>query len=124
MSSSIAKAPAFVRFLDKIYEAYKDKEEIWFYLDNGPVHKARLVKEWLKEHPKVKIRWMPSYSPNLNPQELVWGYDRRKYLNNHVFASARQLRMGLDWFVRRLNPHTVRSVASLIPIEALLSFQV
>lgn len=124
MSSSIAKAPALIMFMEKVLEAYQDKEEIWIYLDNGPVHKSRLLKKWLEMHPKVKIKWMPSYSPDLNPQEQIWGYDRRKFLNNQVFTSARQLRMKLSWFVRRMKPDVVKRVASLIPIEALLSFQV
>ncbi|EQD56667.1 transposase [mine drainage metagenome] len=124
MSSKVAKSVAFIMFLEKILRTYRKMREIWLYLDNGPVHKSRLVKMWLELHPKVKVRWMPPYSPDLNPQELVWNYDRRKYLNNRVFANAMQLRMGLNWFVRRLQPSTVRSVASLIPIEALLSFQV
>ena len=124
MSSHIAKAPALIMFLEKIILTYAEKEEIWIYLDNCAVHKSRLVKEWLKTHPKVKVRWMPSYSPNLNPQEYMWGYSRKKFLNNCVFAGAKQLRMRFDWFIRRLEPDAVKSVASLIPIEALLSFQV
>lgn len=124
LSSKIAKAPALIKFMEKVLNVYADREEIWIYLDNGPVHKSRLLKEWLKAHQKVKIRWMPPYSPNLNPQELIWGYDRRKFLDNCVFTNERQLRMKLSWFVRRMKPDIVKSVASLIPIEALLSFQV
>lgn len=62
MSSSIAKAPALIRFMEKVLRVYAKKKEIWTYLDNGPVHKSRLFKEWLKSHPNVKVRWMPSYS--------------------------------------------------------------
>ena len=104
--------------------AYRDKREILIYLDNGPVHKSKLVKLWLTLYPKVKLRWMPPYSPDLNPQELVWCHDRRKFLNNHEFDYEKQLAMKLSWFVRRLKPDVVKGVASLIPIEALLSFQV
>ena len=124
MSSHIAKASALIMFLEKIIKVYAEKDEIWIYLDNCAVHKSKLVKEWLKAHPKVRIRWMPSYSPSLNPQEAMWGYGRKKFLNNCVFDNARQLRMRFSWFIRRLEPSVVRSVASLIPIEALLSFQV
>lgn len=124
MSSSIAKAPALIKFVKKVYDAYADKEEIWIYLDNGPVHKSKLLKKWLETHQKIRIKWMPSYSPNLNPQEQIWGYDRKKFLNNQVFANARELRMKMSWFVRRMEPDVVKSVASLIPIEALLSFQI
>lgn len=113
-----------VRFLEKVANAYQNKREIWIYLDNGPVHKSKLVKLWLSLHPKVKLKWMPPYSPDLNPQELVWCHDRRKFLNNHEFGDGKRLAMELSWFVRRLKPDVVKSVASLIPIEALLSFQV
>ena len=122
--TKIAKAPAMIRFLDKVLKKYRNKREIWIYLDNGPVHKSKLVKLRLSLHPKVKIRWMPSYSPDLNPQELMWCHDRRKFLNNHEFTDGKQLAMKLSWFVKKLEPRVVRSVCSLIPIESLLSFQV
>jgi len=124
MTSTIAKAPAFVKFLDKTYQIYSDKKEIWLYIDNGPVHKSGLAKEWLEKHPRMKLKRFPPYSPDLNPQEQAWGYDRKKFLNNHVFENGRQLSMALHWFVRRLKPDTIKSVCSLVPIEALLSFQV
>ena len=124
MTSTIAKAPAFIKFLDKTYQVYSNKKEIWLYIDNGPVHKSILVKEWLDKHLRMKLKRFPPYSPDLNPQELVWGYDRKKFLNNHVFENARQLSMSLHWFVRKLKPDVVKGVCSLIPIEALLSFQV
>ncbi len=124
LATKFAKAPAMVRFLEKVANAYQNKREIWIYLNNGPVHKSKLVKLWLTLHPKVKLRWMPPYSPDLNPQELVWCHDRRKFLNNHEFDYEKQLAMKLSWFVRRLKPDVVKGVASLIPIEALLSFQV
>ena len=124
VTTKIAKAPGLVKLLEKIDRFYSDKREIWIYLDNLPVHKSGLVKRFLDTHPRIKLRFMPPYSPDLNPQEQVWGYDRRKFLNNQVFTNARELRMRLSWFVRRLEPDVVRSVASLIPIEALLSFQV
>lgn len=124
MTSTIAKSPSFIKFLDKIYAAYPNQRQIWLYTDNGPVHKSGLVKGWLEKHPRMKLKRFPTYSPDLNPQEQVWGYDRKKFLNNNVFESARQLSWGLHKFVRRLDPEVVRSVCSLIPIEALLSFQV
>ncbi|MCL5105930.1 MAG: IS630 family transposase [Candidatus Marsarchaeota archaeon] len=124
LATKIAKAPSMIRFLEKVAKVYRNKREIWIYLDNGPVHKSELVKLWLSLHPKFKVKWMPLYSPNLNPQELIWCHDRQKFLNNREFINRKQLAMKLSWFVRRLKPETVKSVASLIPIEALLSLPV
>jgi transposase len=124
MSSIIAKAPALVRFLEKVDARYRNMKEIWIYLDNGPVHKSKLVKKYMEEHPRIKLKFISPYSPDINPQEQIWNYDRKKFLNNNQFVNAKQLSMRLSWFVRRLKPDVVKSVASLIPIEALLSFQV
>lgn len=124
LQSTLAKAPALIEFLDKVYLTYRHKREIWLYLDSGPVHKSKLFKEWTDKHPTVKIKRTPTYSPDINPQELVWGYDRKKYLNNRPFDTAEDLSKGLDGFVRSLKPTMVRRICSLIPIEMFLSFQV
>ena len=37
-----------------------------------PVHKARLVSRWLAEHrEQIRVFFLPSYSPELNPDELL-----------------------------------------------------
>lgn len=71
LATKFANAPAIVKFLGKVANAYRNKRGIWIYLDNGPAHKSKLVKLWLLLHQKVKLRWMPAHSPDLNPQELV-----------------------------------------------------
>lgn len=124
MTSKIAKAPAFVKFLDKIEQTYPDAEEIWVYLDNSGVHKSNLVRETLKRHTRIRLKPLPPYSPDINPQEYMWGYSRHKELNNRPFDNVRQLSMTLNWFMKRLEPKVVKSVCSLVPIETLLSFQV
>ncbi len=123
MTSKVAKASAFVKFLDKINEIYKDAEEIWLYLDNSQVHKAEVVKNFLKENRRIKLKPLPPYSPDINPQENMWRYSRYKVLNNRSFNGLHQLSMTLNWFVKRLEPKVVRSVCSMVPIETLLSFQ-
>ena len=102
--TKVAKAQAMVKSLKKVADAYQNKLEIWIYLDNGPVHKSELVKPWLSLHPKVELRWMPPYSPDLDPQELVWCHDLRKFMNNHEFEDGKRLAMELSWSMRRLKP--------------------
>jgi transposase len=47
----------------------------WRFLplaDGHPVHKARSVRRWLTEHAaQIQIFWLPPYSPELNPDELL-----------------------------------------------------
>jgi len=69
MASGQAKAPAFVAFLQKKLLDKHPKRRIVVYLDNGPVHRARKVQEFLGKNPRLEIRYLPSYSPELNPVE-------------------------------------------------------
>lgn len=46
-----------------------------FQQDNAPVHKARLVQDWVQgfvEDNDVELMTWPPYSPDLNPIENVW----------------------------------------------------
>jgi transposase len=53
---------------------------IW---DGGPVHgKARVVKAFLAEHPEIVAEKLPAYAPELNPDELVWGWSKYGRLAN------------------------------------------
>jgi hypothetical protein len=41
-------------------------------LDNASTHKSKILKEWLKDNKhKIEIFYLPSYSPDLNPDERV-----------------------------------------------------
>jgi transposase len=65
-----------IKFIVKLYTEADRK--VIVILDNLRVHHAKILKSWL-EKPKVKkrveIRYLPAYSPDLNPDE---------YLNNDL----------------------------------------
>jgi transposase len=42
-------------------------------LDNSSVHTSKLVVKTLDEC-KIKVLWLPRYSPDYNPIELLWAY--------------------------------------------------
>ncbi len=45
---------------------------MFLIVDGHPVHKSRSVRRWLAEHAaQIQIFWLPSYSPELNPDELL-----------------------------------------------------
>ncbi len=56
-----------------VQEAKKENSaKVFLVLDNLKVHHARLVKAWLeqnKEH--IEVFYLPSYSPELNPDEML-----------------------------------------------------
>jgi len=49
------------------------KEGDTIVLDNSSVHKSKLVRETAKEL-GLKLLFLPPYSPDMNPIELLWSY--------------------------------------------------
>jgi transposase len=48
------------------------KKRVFLILDNLRVHHSKAVKKWLKENAdKIAVFYLPSYSPELNPDELL-----------------------------------------------------
>ena len=56
-----------------VQEAKKDKGgKVFLVLDNLKVHHARVVKAWLQENKEhMEVFYLPSYSPELNPDEML-----------------------------------------------------
>jgi transposase len=59
-----------IRFMNRLI---KDSDQkIFLILDHLRVHHSHMVKDWLKEHKaKIEIFFLPSYSPELNPDEYL-----------------------------------------------------
>jgi len=63
---------------------------IW---DRSNIHsRSKLVRAWLSEHPEVVAEDFPGYVPDLNPDELVWGWSKYGYLPNLAACDTDELR--------------------------------
>ncbi|KAF9417909.1 hypothetical protein HW555_005054 [Spodoptera exigua] len=60
-----------------------DVPEFYFYQDNYPIHRARVVQEWLREQPQIITVPWPSRSANSQqtPIENLWGLIVQKWDN-------------------------------------------
>ena len=68
----------YLRFLENNSTASR----IHVICDNGRANKNKVLEEYLKTS-KIKIHYLPPYSPNLNPIERLWKLIReRKTYNN------------------------------------------
>ena len=66
-------ANTFCQFLKRLVS--KSRKKIFLILDQHPIHKAKCVRKVIQElQGKLTIYFLPPYSPELNPDELVWGY--------------------------------------------------
>jgi transposase len=62
--------PVFLRFLKRLVR--NTRKTIFLVIDRHPVHKSARVKKWVATlDGKLQIFFLPSYSPELNPDELL-----------------------------------------------------
>jgi transposase len=72
-------APLFVSFLKRLVKQTRGRK-VYLIVDGHPTHKARIVKAFLSDHAEqLELHFLPPYSPELNPDEL---------LNNDVKSNA------------------------------------
>jgi transposase len=112
---------SFLAFLDKLGHETESKNVI-LYVDNYPVHHSRRVREYLHEHPRIKIKYLPKYSPDLNPQEWFWGYLRKKGTNSLIMNSLSDLKTWILNFCKNLSPDLIKSVCSYSIFEKKYTF--
>jgi transposase len=63
-------AKILIRFFKRLIQSAQRK--VFLILDNLRVHHAKVVREWLaKQEERLKVFYLPSYSPELNPDECL-----------------------------------------------------
>jgi len=63
-------AQIFIKFCRRLIKDADKK--IYLILDNLRVHHSRLVNQWVEQHQeKIELFFLPSYSPELNPDEYL-----------------------------------------------------
>lgn len=88
MDAKIFNAETFLIFLKKVVKSKKRGKEIILVLDNARYHHATMIQPWLyKNKDKIRLLFLPPYSPDLNNIERVWKMTRRVCTHNRYFAS-------------------------------------
>jgi transposase len=61
----------FLRFLRRLLRQNRGRK-LYLIVDGHPVHRAKLVNAWLEKHgEEIRLICLPSYSPELNPDEML-----------------------------------------------------
>ena len=64
-------APVFIDFLGRLVRQ-ADGRKVILILDGHPVHRAKKVRQWVEKHAgQIELQFLPGYSPELNPTELL-----------------------------------------------------
>src|SRR6476619_7341836 len=72
-------AGSTIRLLESIEALFPLLAYIHVFLDNARYHHPKVVQEWLaRPGCRIKLHFIPSYCPHLNPIERLWGLMHRK----------------------------------------------
>ena len=90
----------FISFLGELAEKADSAREIHIILDNLSAHKTKAVEEFLRDHPKVRFHFTPTYSSWLNQVEIWFGKIQRDVISRGVFSSVADLARKLRKYIR------------------------
>ena len=105
----------FLLFLRGLLRKARWASEIHIVLDNLSAHKTQAVEEFLRENPKVRFHFTPTYSSWLNQVELWFAKIQRDVIARGVFTSVADLARKLRKYIRNWRNH----FAGLIPIQTV-----
>jgi|SRR3989339_542658 len=100
-------------FIQELSENYSEYDNI-LILDNASFHVAQETPNF--PVPKnVRLLYLPTYSPDLNPIERLWKYFKDEFINNRFFENIYHLRNTVNDALYNLldNQDTVKSICSV-----------
>lgn len=103
-------ADRFIDFLKALLGSVEG--EIFLIVDGHPVHKSKKVREFAENDTggRLKIFFLPPYSPDLNPDEWVWNNVKNDRVGRKVIMGKDDLKTKAIGALRRLQklPDVVR----------------
>lgn len=100
----------FINFMKRLI--HKSPSKVFLIVDNHKVHHSNKVRDWVKNNQKkIEVFYLPSYSPELNPDELLNQDVKSNAVGRKRAKTKQELKLNLlsYLFKRQKSPHIVRS---------------
>ena len=93
------------QMLEKLERNNPTMAVIHVYMDNARYHHASVLQPWLNSSErKIKLHFLPSYAPHLNPIERLWGVMHKWVTHNQHYATFNQVTEAILGFFRKTLP--------------------
>ncbi len=84
-------ADKFIEFLRRLLHGARRR--VFLIVDRHPAHRAKKVRDFVEATGgRLRLFFLPSYSPELNPDELVWNHLKNHGIGKRVVQSREHLR--------------------------------
>ena len=102
----------FLAMLTNILQRYKVGIDLW--VDQARWHKGTRVSEFVSQHNRLAIHYIPKYHPKLNFQERLWRTMRYEETTNTYYETFEDLVVAVFKRSQRWKPKKIRSLCHLI----------
>jgi transposase len=101
----VVDAASTIKLLAGLEALYATTALIHVFLDNARYHHAKIVQEWLAQPGrKIRLHFLPSYCPHLNPIERLWALMHQMLTHNRTYPTCREFADALLDFLRKEVP--------------------
>ena len=109
-ASGGVNADVFIEFLKRLLPG--EKRRIFLIVDRGPAHRAKKTKAFVETlGGRLKLFFLPPYSPDRNPDELVWKHVKADTVGRMVVTGKEDFKTKVASSLRSLqrNPRKICS---------------
>jgi transposase len=91
-------------WLQMIEKRFPQMKVIHLYVDNARYYRSKLVREYL-ETSRIKMVFLPPYSPNLNPIERLWKFLKKEIIKSDYTPDPKVFRQRIDDFFNNIDKY-------------------
>lgn len=93
-----------IRLFEIVKKHYQDAECIYVIADNARYNRSKRLMEYLKDS-RIKMIYLPAYSPNLNLIERLWKFMRNKVINTTYYPEFKSFREAIHNFFNSISQY-------------------
>ena len=97
-------AEATLRLFQGIEESHPEAPEIFVICDNASYYRAQSVQDYLLKS-RIRLLFLPPYSPNLNLIERLWKFFKRSVLYNRYYPTFDNFKKACRGFFENLSDY-------------------
>jgi transposase len=94
-------------YLKEFNAKYADKK-IVIIMDQATWHRSHS----LKNYSNIEIKFLPPYSPELNPVEKLWWWLKKEVMHNRIYISINELMDAIEETYLKITPNVLSTLCA------------
>lgn len=113
IESTTINKESTLQLLQLLEHKYCDARQVIVILDNASYHYCKEIRAQIEKSSRMKLVFLPAYSPQLNLIERVWKFFKKKVLYNRYYEDLKAFRAATISFFTNIGEHA-DELASLL----------